>query len=409
MKNLIIILVFIIATILGTYLGTYLTFNERKIMQQFQGNDGNMYQVVPKWNGSSWGVDYFRINSGIGDASYQQPITREIFWSQTGSDPTPIEQNVANQPPPAPTSTTGQDTTNTKKTSGGTGGTGGTTLGSTDLYNKYTGQTTRYNLNDPAQKQALYNEKLSILTQDRETALAEGKKTSDRQILEIDNEIKKTYDEAKAYVEDYTKNVNEFGDQYQLGNVKRGQFFAGLSPNAFQSSQGTSQAFAENKYLQGLGDYAKEAMGNVGQQFLAHSKDENAANYLDANSIYGQNVANLQQNRANIGDEYNKFFQSSQQQVGQGAADTSNALSGVGSYNYAANPVAKQSAQKVDTSAYSPYTTFMQAGQQVPVGSGQTMSYSKPQFTPGTPLESFLGQNVISQKGKDYIAAYLRQ
>lgn len=301
------------------------------------------------------------------------------------------------------------------QTGGSTGGSasGGTTpvLGSTTFYNPYTGKTTTYNLDDPTQAGAFYNDKLSALQSKRDEEVSKGKKSSDKQIADLNTQLNDTYQEAKGYVDTYLTNVNEFGDQYQMGNVKRQQFFAGLSPNAFQSSQGTSQDFAQNKYIEGLGAYAKEANQNVGSAFLANAQaNPNTPDYstLDTNSAFGRNVAGIKGAQQDIATAFNDFVTQANQNVNQQAADTSTSLKAIDQYGKTVDPLAKATLNQVNNSAITPYTTFQQGGAQAPVQGTAPVTYGTTPINTQAPLDQFLGTNRLSSASKDYLSSWLK-
>jgi len=296
----------------------------------------------------------------------------------------------------------------TPPTTDGTVAPGGTTapvLGSTTLFDPYTGETKTYNLDDPTQAESFYNDKMGVLTQMRDEAVGKADKASKRQLADLETQLNDTYAEAQQYVEDYQKTVNEFGDQYSLGNVKRGQFFAGLAPQAYQSSQGTSAKFAEGKYLEGLGDYAQEAQTNVGSDFLGNPSDTGA---LGGNSIYGRQVGNIKTGQQDVAQAFNEYLTQTQRDVGSQGADISNQLGGINEYGFSTQPIGDVNRRTTDTSAYTPYTTFQQGGQQVPVNQQNPTVYQRNTFNDQTPLESFLGQNKLNQTQKDYLRSYLK-
>jgi len=391
------------------------------------------------------GVNYFQLVD-TGKSTEIRPVAREAFEQGTGMTPGGIEQSVAQEyqsqsglsaplpgkvygpgesrlqfrdsPPsedyptqPAGTGTTQGDQTDQQEQKPVPEPTPTPVLGSVSFYNPYTDTTTTYDLDDPTQAGAFYNDKLSALQSKRDEEVAKGKTSSDKQIADLNTQLNDTYQEAKGYVDTYLTNVNEFGDQYQMGNVKRQQFFAGLSPNAFQSSQGTSQAYAENKYIEGLGAYAKEANQNVGSAFLANAQQNpNSPDYstLDANSALGRNVSGIKGAQQDVATAFNEFATQADQNVNQQAADTSTSLKAIDSYGKVVDPLAKATLNQVNNSAITPYTTFQQGGAQAPVQGTAPTTYGTTPIDTRAPLDQFLGTNKLSTNSKDYLSSWLK-
>lgn len=379
--------------------------------QGYQSNGGYIWRP----NGSG-GVDYFRLDD-TGTSTKMVPITREQYSSGSGQDVGAIEQQVANDKgaamdyfnqldaQAAASGAVFGSSTPAKTAPAATGGTNtisgnsGQVLGFATLQN---GQT--YNLDDPTQKQAFFTDKMGLLQGLRQTELAKNQGTTNQNIAAIDQQITDTQQQAKDYVGTYDKNVNQFGQDYSLGNTKRGSFFSGLSPNAFQSSQGSSQQFAENQYLQGLGDMAKSAQQNVGSAFMANPNDPNQ---IAANTAYGRNVGDLVQQKNAAYQANNDFIDQSQQDIQNQAANTSTNLSVNTPFKYDAKQIAGPALNNSDTSMYTPFTTFQQGNVQVPVGQSVQPIYQQNAFTGQTPLDSFLGKNALNKKQNNYFQKYL--
>jgi hypothetical protein len=260
-----------------------------------------------------------------------------------------------------------------------------------------------YNLDDQNERNQFFNDKLTLLTQARDEEISKGRKTSDQNLAQIDQEIQDTFSQAKTYAQEYQQNVNEFGEGFNVGNVKRQQMFAGLSPNAFQSSQGTSQAFAEGKYLEGLGQMAQEAQGNVGNAFLQNPNDINA---LGESTIYGRNIGQLQGQKVDVANAFNDYLNKTQQDVYSQAADISNQLSTNKPFTFNRSQIAAPTAGKADLTPYTPYTGFQQGNVNIPL-TQSTKVYTPNAFTEQTPIDAFLGRNQLSGKQKDYLKSYL--
>jgi len=292
-----------------------------------------------------------------------------------------------------------QQYNNATQPSGGSGGSTNAPLGSV----RFNGRT--YNLDNPAENQAFFSDKLNALTTARDQAIATGKQSSQSQIAQIDQAIADTYSQAKQYVQSYNQNVNQFGDNYSLGNVKRGAFYAGLSPNAFQSSQGDSALYAQNQYLQGLGDLAQEAQSNVGANFLANPND---MSQLDQGSVYGRNIAQNQQQQASVANAFNTFETNQNQALNENKDTLATNVNPYGTYNYNIPATAAPTANKTDLSSYTPFTEFQNVTNQTPVAMGGKVSAPNA-FTSTTPLDAFLGKNKLNTNQTDYLKKYLLQ
>jgi len=263
-----------------------------------------------------------------------------------------------------------------------------------------------YDLNKDEDKQRFYSDKLGLLTSMRDEEIAKSKGKYNQQLSQLDQAIQDTQTQAQEYVRSYKKDVDQFGQNYELGNVKRQSYFAGLSPNAYQSSQGTSQEYAGKEYLKGIGEMARSAQQNVGADFLSNP---NAFNKLAPSSIYGRNIAGNQQQKNNLANAFNDYLNSINRDVQDQADSTATGLQLGPNYDYASNPLASPTANKSDVSPYTPYTEFRNPGggttPVTPIGSQKVMTPNA--FTSGTPLENFLGQNQLTNPQTDWLRKYL--
>jgi len=341
------------------------------------GTFGGTYSV-PKADG---GYDYF-VNG--------QPASVEDYYNATGNVP---------QDEPAIQQT--QQTNNTTTAITPTGGGGSAPkLGFARL--TINGQIKEYNLDDPNQKVAFFSDKMTLLNQQKEEALARNGGIYDQSIDAIRQEIADTQAAAQQYVEDYNKNVNEFGEGYSLGGAKRGQYYSSLSPNAFQSSQGTSAQKAESKYIEGLGDMAQEAQSNVGSDFL--SNPENFA-AIGEGTTYGRAIGGLKQERQNLGNAFADYERQLNTEIQNQAASTASKISPYSSADFSRVAGQIPTAQTTDLSPYTAYTQF--TGKTAPMGGTPAKVYTGNKFTPETGLNSFLGRNKLDKRQEDLLKKYL--
>jgi len=172
-----------------------------------------------------------------------------------------------------------------------------------------------FDFNNPDDQQRFFDAKLADLSTQRDQYISDLERQVGRQLTEaelnldetlaaIDQDIFDTQGAAAEYVRNYAQTEQEFGEGKRLGDVRRQGFFAKASPNAFQSAQGTSQAFAQDKYLQGLADLARGAEEAVGSRFLENPDDYGL---LGDNTIYGRQLQGFSQDRNRAGERFNLF------------------------------------------------------------------------------------------------------
>lgn len=126
-----------------------------------------------------------------------------------------------------------------------------------------------YNLNDPGQFQAYIQAANAKLDSAFEYFKNSAETTRDEDIAEakaqeervLDN-IKKAMDNLAysrgKYDQDFTRSVADLAEGFRQGTAKRQTFYASVAPRVYQSSQGTSQAYGENKYKEGLTRYDED-------------------------------------------------------------------------------------------------------------------------------------------------------
>jgi len=281
------------------------------------------------------------------------------------------------------------------------GGGGGTGEGETYTPNNVLFNGQWYDLNNPTDQMRFFQDKLVLLTTARDQAISEGQRTSDKQIHDLDQAIADTQTQAEQYVQDYQKRVNTFGEEKNLGDIKRGQYFAGLSPNAFQSSQGSSGQYAQKQYLQGLGDMTQEAQGNVGLNYLGNPKD---VSQLAPGSTFGRQLGGYQEQKSDVANAFQNYVNQQNQNVQQQASSTATDLAPTNQFDYTAK-INSITPSSVNLAPYQQYTNFQAPGTytggilQKPVFTNK--------FTGQEPLDAALGRNPVSAKEKDYIRSYL--
>jgi len=148
---------------------------------------------------------------------------------------------------------------------GGTGGTGGTRAqANIDVIDGVA-----YDLNDPAQFQAYVqaaNAKLDAAFDyfktsaeaAKEEDIAEAKAQEERVLFNISKAMENLKYSRESYDKDYARSLEDLAEGFRQGTARRQAFYAAVAPRVYQSSQGTSQAYGENKYKEGQKRYAED-------------------------------------------------------------------------------------------------------------------------------------------------------
>jgi hypothetical protein len=190
---------------------------------QFTGNDGNLYIAVS--NGSG-GTNYFRIHSAIagGGASYQQPISREIFGSQTGADLGAIEHDMASAP------TQGEIQTDTGST------TSSNTGGSVESW------TPRW-FDGPDGPKLYFDESQYVDAVNNKIASNYDKSVGNARKMYQNGLI--TLDEMEQQIRDQRKNLIQQRTESLKGTAG---FFSNASPEVSQSQQGVFNQRTDDQF-----------------------------------------------------------------------------------------------------------------------------------------------------------------
>jgi hypothetical protein len=150
---------------------------------------------------------------------------------------------------------------------GGTSSTGGAS--STPESNIDVIDGVSYNLNDPGQFQAYIqaaNAKLdsafdyfrTSAESTRDEDIAEAKAQEERVLQNISRAMENLSYSKESYDKDYTRSLSDLAEGFRQGTARRQTFYASVAPRVYQSSQGTSQAYGENKYKEGQTRYAED-------------------------------------------------------------------------------------------------------------------------------------------------------
>lgn len=297
------------------------------------------------------------------------------------------------------------------QSAGGSGGGGAGAAGAAGIKTLPDGRI--FNLNDPTQRLAYSNALKQILGSQRDSLMKQAEesfKLGDTQavqqyqqyLTELDQNIADVEAEAKNYVQDYQKTLTGFNDEKKSGDVSRQSYFSNISPNAFQSSQATSQGAANNKYLEGLTDLTNQAQSTVGLDYL--NDPTKGINAFAPDSQFGRNVGSINTQRTGLQNSFNSYrtnaqnqLQQSQSQIGQNYLDSLNSENaqlgavdiqqGKNPFQYGLQSVQPYQAPKADLGQYSQYTNFQSLANPTAQGS----QYQKPVQT----------QNAFTQNSLD--------
>ena len=156
-----------------------------------------------------------------------------------------------------------------------TGITGGTTYEPNIVVTPWDMQ--RYDLNNPGDLQryiqsadTYYNGVLSQYEQNaanlRDIDIAEAVAEEERTRRNIEMALEALSEKESQYEKDYIRSLADLAEGFRQGSAKRQSFYASIAPRVYQSSQGTSQNYAQNKYKEGQTRYGEEKE-RVGKEF----------------------------------------------------------------------------------------------------------------------------------------------
>jgi hypothetical protein len=192
--------------------------------------------------------------------------------------------------------------------------------------------------------------------------------------------------EKENYFADLAEQTGEFRQNKSLGDVKRGMQFSSLSPNAFQSSQATSQAYADEQLRAG-----EEKLKSTGEE--ANQNFFRASNDLDydegqSRRQYEQDLSTLERQASDAARSRDNYINQARGQIVGSFAPT-DLSQGVDLSRYglkAYNPVA---APQADLSGFSKFTNYesLAASPESQARSGVKLPTTQEE----DPLEQYLG------------------
>ncbi len=165
--------------------------------------------------------------------------------------------------------------------SGGSGG-----AGSTYTPNFQFIDGVRFDLNDPGQFQAYVSKAEERLNADfedysrranslRDIDIEEARAKEEEIFYNIQKALSKVAEQEGQYNTDFARSVSDLAEGFRQGSAKRQSFYASIAPRVYQSSQGTSQQYAEGKF-------------NEGQQRMNEQKTQALNAFKDAREDYGR-------------------------------------------------------------------------------------------------------------------------
>lgn len=128
---------------------------------------------------------------------------------------------------------------------------------------------TRYDLNDPGQFQAYISAADQLLNSDFETYRSRAERLRDEDIAQakaqedeinynIERAMQRLGEQEGQYNTDWGRSVADLAEGYRQGSARRQAFYASVAPRVYQSSQGTSQEYAGNKFKEGQTRYEED-------------------------------------------------------------------------------------------------------------------------------------------------------
>jgi hypothetical protein len=252
-----------------------------------------------------------------------------------------------------------------------------------------------YNLDDPTQRDAF----IAARNQDLQDQLTQANADVDYNASQDFASTTKTYQDKvdslnkdlnkyNTNADDYSKQLANLYEGYGQGNVARQNYFTRLSPDSYQSGQGSSAKYATEKYQQGYGET---------DQARNEWKGSLDKGLTDTGTAYNNWVAAQQRSIAQQKQENANKFNSARDQMSEAGIQYGQKAS-YGAFT----PAADVTARNVDVSAYTPYINF-QALQQSPGAN----NFKK--FLPGQsqdPLAQTLGYT-LPTKASDPMNQYL--
>lgn len=294
---------------------------------------------------------------------------------------------------------------------GNTGSSGGSSTAITPQYTYLNGQ--QYNITDPTQRAAFIQARNGQLQQQASgqinqyqdqinRSLRDAGITNARQLEDINMQMGELDKSGQENQRMFDSGVNDINQSYDLGTVNRANYFAQLSPNAFQSSQGTGQQFANNKRLEGLADTQRvydENTGTINQNRLGLQRDQ-----ADLGQAYNAFLGDTQNDLNSFTTNANNFYTGQQDQARSGI-DNYNQKAGVKDFSYNRQAIAPITLGQANINQFTPYTSFQSLSQSP---EANYFAAATPKSNGLNAKDQYLGYSPTTQD-KDYINQYLKR
>lgn len=270
-----------------------------------------------------------------------------------------------------------------------------TTTNQTTSYGSTVYNGKSYNLDDPTQRDAY----LAVRNSDYEKAMNEANADVDYNAnRDIDsttqtyqdklNEFNKFLNQYNTNSDEYAKGLADLYEGYGQGNVRRQNYFTRLSPDTYQSGQGSSFDYATKKYQQGYGE--TNSARNEWKGGLDTGRERLGTDYNNWMTDYQRNVANQKQGNVDLYNQNRDSLMNKAIGWGRSAAKSQ------------FTPTGAVTPQNVDMSSYTPYINFQ--GLQSSAGANQFKKFLPTQGQ--SPLAETLGYQ-LPTKEKDPLNSYL--
>lgn len=349
------------------------------------------------------GVDYFRDGTPISNAEYQggtgadtnslEQYAKELYtYKTTGQGSSVAENNAAGGQVLGATTASpqvggDQSTQSLASIAGGNAFSDGGSSSTGDGYQPQLveyppGSGYYYDMNNETERGSFFTSRTNDLVAER-----------DKNLADIQQQIADLQTQAKDYVTNWHQQVQGLTGAKGAGDLSRINTFSAASPNAFQSSEGTSYDMANKNYLQGIGDAALQANEAVGSAFAGNPTD---ASTIGSDTTFGRGFSALNAGINDVGTQYNQQLAGINQQ--------NNPSTDPFRFERAANNIPNPAA--VDLSGVTPFVNFTSPAPETSPGAGFTPNTPNA-FNANTPLDPFLGGTNLNQPDKDFLRNYL--
>lgn len=313
------------------------------------------------------GADFF-----LNDA----PVTSQEFQAALGFDTNALLTQANTPSAPAPT-------TLAAPTGGGTGGTA--TPKDPNDYFSYKGVT--YDKANPTSmnnffgvRNGDYSTQLNDANSQLDYQAGQDMSAYGRQMGDQLNSFNKSLDLFNTGKDEYTKQLSQLYEGFGQGNVNRQNYFSQLSPDTYQSGQGSSSDYANTKYQQGYGETNQAR--NDWKGSLDQGVSRLGTDYNNWMSDYQRSLSNQKNTNQ---DTYNS---------NRDTLNTSALALGNGISKQGFTPLADINQSQVDLSAYTPYTNFQ--GLQSSPGANMFSKFLAPKSQ--DPLSQTLGYSLPTKQ-----------